>query len=258
MLDKWLGFLGNSLLSGAAVCLVVAAALLWSIPGLKALPTPEEATGPIAEGWPLEPDRSQDCLSCHWDATAGLLALRSTGAVAREADNLSESWAANSQVASGQTIFATPTPLPIHKGAIPVGLSIPSVDIEGKVRPARASALEGGSEWEIPLEDIAWFMGTALPGARGNAVMSGHVATRSGGGVFRNLYRVMKGTTVEIRTTEGSVIYLVTNIRVVLPTEISVLTDTKEPTLTLITCTGDFDETTRTYSHRLVVSATKV
>ena len=63
------------------------------------------------------------------------------------------------------------------------------------------------------------------------------------------------GEDIQVYTTEGVLTYGVTSIRAVLPTEMSVVRDTNEPTLTLITCTGDFDEATRTFSHRLVITA---
>ena len=217
MLAGSIRILTHLLLFGGVVSIAAGGVLFWDFQSQKTLPPPiEKITG----------------------NTSGVLPLQ---LIMRPRSHISP-----------PLPLATPEPL---RTALPSRLTIPSVGIDGKVVAAKAWALEGGTGWEIPLEDIAWYVGTALPGNKGNAVMSGHVVTRSGGGVFRNLYRIRKGYPIYIHTDEGSLTYYVTGVRVVLPTDISVLTNTSEPTLTLITCAGDFDEATRTFSHRLVVTA---
>jgi sortase A len=49
--------------------------------------------------------------------------------------------------------------------------------------------------------------------------------------------------------------YEVARIELVRPTQVDVMEPTPDPTLTLITCGGEFDQRTRTFSHRLVVQA---
>lgn len=264
---KSLRAVSNLILVAGAFALMTGVALAWNAQSLKALPPPLEETGeetaPGRVARAASADQWRNCSACHWEIAGGdppprEARSRHEGPAARDQ---TERFPQSEQGGSVETPTPlpryTPTPLPEsrNKGGLPQRLAIPSVEIDGKIVPARASALEGGTEWEVPWEDIAWYIGTALPGNRGNTVMAGHVITRSGGGVFRNLHRVRKDTPIYVYATEGVLTYSVTGIRTVLPSEMSVLNETAEPTLVLITCTGDFDEASRTFSHRLVVTA---
>ena len=78
--------------------------------------------------------------------------------------------------------------------------------------------------------------GTALPGNSGNIAITGHRD-----GFFRGLKDITAGDTIEVmrRTKEGQAHtdkYLVRNIKIVLPSDTSVLNQTDDSTLTLITC----------------------
>ena len=77
--------------------------------------------------------------------------------------------------------------------------------------------------------------GTALPGHAGNMAITGHRD-----GFFRGLKDVVPGDTIEVirsGTTESETDqYLVRNIKIVFPTDTSVLNKTQDSTLTLITC----------------------
>jgi sortase A len=77
--------------------------------------------------------------------------------------------------------------------------------------------------------------GTALPGQAGNMAITGHRD-----GFFRGLKDVAPGDTIEVvrSGTAGSQTdkYLVRNIKIVFPTDTSVLNKTPDSTLTLITC----------------------
>ncbi len=54
-------------------------------------------------------------------------------------------------------------------------------------------------------------------------------------------------------TDRGHFTYRVSRLRVVKPEAVDVLAPSTEPRLTLITCAGEFDFRTRTFSERLVV-----
>jgi sortase A len=73
--------------------------------------------------------------------------------------------------------------------------------------------------------------GTALPGERGNAAFAAHRDT-----FFRPLKYVRAGDEVAISTPSGVYRYVVTNTRVVMPSDVEVLAPTPEATLTLVTC----------------------
>lgn len=73
--------------------------------------------------------------------------------------------------------------------------------------------------------------GTALPGERGNIGIAGHRDS-----FFRGLKDVKQGDVIELRTTQGIDTYMVDEIRIVSPTDVSVLAPRPSPHVTLVTC----------------------
>jgi sortase A len=73
--------------------------------------------------------------------------------------------------------------------------------------------------------------GTALPGERGNIGIAGHRDS-----FFRGLKDVKQGNVIELRTTQGTDTFTVDEIRVVSPTDVSVLAPRSSPYITLVTC----------------------
>lgn len=73
--------------------------------------------------------------------------------------------------------------------------------------------------------------GTALPGTAGNVCLAAHRD-----GFFRGLARLGKGDAVTLATRTGTFAYRVDSARVVSPDDVSVLSPTPRPTLTLVTC----------------------
>ena len=69
---------------------------------------------------------------------------------------------------------------------------------------------------------------------------------------FWSLNELRRGDLVRLETEFGTFDYRVTGSRVVLPSDVSVLEQTKEPTLVLTACTPRFSG-----SHRLVVFASR-
>jgi sortase A len=90
--------------------------------------------------------------------------------------------------------------------------------------------LEGTDE--LTLDRAAGHIeGTPRPGAGGNVGIAGHRD-----GFFRGLKDVGKGDVIELRTLSGMFDYVVTELRVVAPDDVSVLSPTAAPSLTLVTC----------------------
>ena len=73
--------------------------------------------------------------------------------------------------------------------------------------------------------------GTALPGDAGNSALAAHRDT-----FFGPLQWARTGDRIRVRTPDGDVNYVVSDTRVVEPTDLSVLASTPDSTLTLITC----------------------
>ena len=87
-----------------------------------------------------------------------------------------------------------------------------------------------------------------MPGQNGNMVLVGHRDIR--GSIFLRLNELQKGDEFTVYTDNASYKYVITEVREVAPTEISVLNPTLDPTATLITCTPIGLAT-----HRLVMKA---
>jgi LPXTG-site transpeptidase (sortase) family protein len=135
-----------------------------------------------------------------------------------------------------------------------VELRIPSINLSTGVASAGVTENSRGIlEWETVPFLAAHYVDTALVGASGNAVLSGHVVTLYEGNVFRHLYQVEFGARVEVDTADATFVYEVDDVRVVAPTDTDVMESSDEPRLTLITCGGEFNPRTTQFSHRLVV-----
>lgn len=108
---------------------------------------------------------------------------------------------------------------------------------------------------------VGWYRFGSRPGSlSGSAVLSGHVDDRvQGRGVFAALGDVEPGDLVEVELTDGTRLgYRVRTVEQVakdaLPAD-ELFARSGPPRLTLITCGGDFDWTTRTHTENVVVTA---
>ncbi|MDP4097071.1 class D sortase [Paenibacillus sp. P96] len=126
-------------------------------------------------------------------------------------------------------------------GKTPIAvIEIPVIDVKLPV-------LEGATE-ENMRHAAVHMTGTAELGAVGNTAVAAHRA-RTEGRLFNRLDEVKMGDTISVSTPSGSFIYTVDRIKVVEPTDLSVLSERgQEAILTLITCTPGGDQ-------RLIVQA---
>jgi sortase A len=122
-----------------------------------------------------------------------------------------------------------------------------------------AYQLDGQSAvWQTVDDAVGWHRSSAMPGSPGNAVMSGHNATR-GSGVFRNLHKVKLGDRITVTVNGQELDYVVTD-RVTFPQlfaseyrrarNATWLGHFGDQRLTLVTCYPWYTST-----HRLVVVA---
>ena len=93
-----------------------------------------------------------------------------------------------------------------------------------------AIVVEGASRKDLS-EGPGHMKQTAMPGETGNVVITGHRDT-----FFRHIYELVKGDQIQVRRSGRTFIYEVTGKRIVLPDDISVIRQTHDPQLTLITC----------------------
>ncbi len=118
-------------------------------------------------------------------------------------------------------------------------------------------------------KDVAWYDFSAIsglggrPGVGGNTVISGHVDYHDyGPAVFWDLQKLDPGDEIIIHLRDGSEYkYSVQWNRTIDPAAISwndVVAATPQESVTMITCAGSFDSSTRSYDQRRVVWATRV
>jgi sortase A len=97
------------------------------------------------------------------------------------------------------------------------------------------------------------YPGTPLPGEIGNAAIAGHRTTYLH--PFYNLNELVPGDSITIVTLQGIFLYHVTGSVAVPPTDVSVVDQTRYPTLTLTTCNPRYSASQRLVVHaRLVAS----
>ncbi len=111
---------------------------------------------------------------------------------------------------------------------LPEGLVIGKVEIP---RIGLSAVVVQGDGQEILSRAVGHIPGTALPGQLGNIVIAGHRDS-----FFRSLRKVHAGDRILLETPAASYDYEVESTSVVAPTEVSVLQDSQQRQLTLITC----------------------
>jgi sortase A len=102
-------------------------------------------------------------------------------------------------------------------------VSIPKISLD-------AIVIEGVSRKQLSVGP-GHMKDTAFPGAAGNAVITGHRDT-----FFRHIYELQKGDDILVRRDGQLFKYQVTGKKIVKPDDVSVLKQTTDPQLTLITC----------------------
>lgn len=81
---------------------------------------------------------------------------------------------------------------------------------------------------------VGWWPGTALPGKVGNVVLGGHRVSKKK--PFRNLDQLQPGDEIYLSTEQGDYVYLVDRVFIVNPTDVWIIDQTNEATLTLFAC----------------------
>ena len=106
----------------------------------------------------------------------------------------------------------------------PLGvLKIPSIELE-------VPLLEGTNDLTLN-RGVGHIEGTTAPGENGNVGIAGHRD-----GFFRGLKDVQLGDTMDLYTKKGNSRYVVDEILIVPPENVSVLARRSKPVLTLVTC----------------------
>lgn len=142
------------------------------------------------------------------------------------------------------------------QGVVPVRLVIPSIGVDAPIEP------EGYTEtgaMDVPdsVSKVGWFEPGTNPGARGNAVIAGHVDGSNGPAVFYHLKELKAGDQLFVHGKDGSKLSFTVEKIAAYPLNEAPMRELFGPAnqhaLNLITCTGPYDETTGEYTERLAV-----
>jgi sortase A len=160
-----------------------------------------------------------------------------------------------------------PSPAPGSKLATPIPgkalaiIRMPRIGMTGKVGPHGARVVVEGVGHEDLKKGPGHYPGTALPGAIGNMVISGHRTTY--GAPFNRVDELRPGDAIVLETRDTWFTYRVTSEQVVPPTAVEVTYPVPGkkgavPTkrlLTLTTCNPKYSARTRLIVHALLESA---
>ncbi|MDX3247035.1 class F sortase [Streptomyces sp. ME18-1-4] len=146
--------------------------------------------------------------------------------------------------------------------AVPQRVDIPDLGVQA---PVVARGLDVRGAVDPPPFDqagvVGWYAGGAKPGAKGTALLVGHVDTETRPAVFYRLSTLKAGETVRVVRDDGKVAeFTVDDVEVVQRDHFDARQaygprrpDRAE--LRLITCGGTFDRATRSYTANVIVSA---
>jgi sortase A len=134
----------------------------------------------------------------------------------------------------------TPLPVPTPGPEQAVRIQIPAIEVDAPVVE--------GDDWETLKQGAGHHIGSANPGERGNCVISAH--NDIFGQIFRHLPELDLDDEVLVHTASRVHRYVVTQKRIIEPTETDVMEPTSSPVLTLISCYPYGVDT-----HRIVVIA---
>lgn len=134
----------------------------------------------------------------------------------------------------------TPLPLPTPGPEHAIRIQVPAIDVDAPVVE--------GDDWNALKKGAGHTTGSANPGERGNCIISAH--NDIFGEIFRDLPNLRLGNEVFVYTASQVYRYVVTQSRIIGPTEVSVMYPTSSPMLTLISCYPYGIDT-----HRIVVIA---
>lgn len=148
------------------------------------------------------------------------------------------------------------------KGVEPDRVEIPSVGISAPVVPRGLD--DNGAVDPPPFDtpgEVGWFGGGTRPGAKGAALLVGHVDTRRRAAVFYGLSAVRPGEKVRVEGADGShTEFTIDDVHVFQrdrfdPTKVYGQREKGRAELRLITCGGTYDRAAGTYTANVVVSA---
>lgn len=140
--------------------------------------------------------------------------------------------------------------------APPVRLQIPAIDVDAAITGVD---LRRDGSLEVPAaRDTGWYRRTPVPGARGSAVITGHVDTARAPAVFARLAELRPGDRIGVAGEDGwATVFEVRTVsrhaKSALPA--ALWRPDRRRLLRVITCGGSFDRVRQSYRDNVVVHA---
>ncbi|WP_033540990.1 class F sortase [Planococcus sp. CAU13] len=144
------------------------------------------------------------------------------------------------------------------QGMIPARIAIPSIGVDAVIE---ATGVLDNGEMGVPedINQVGWFEPGFKVGAKGHAVLAGHVDSLTGPAIFYHLAKVEPGETVIVTDKDGREMVFKINDKTSYPTDEAPIADifgaSEGRMINLITCTGTFNRDTGSHEERLVVTA---
>ncbi|MDQ3014815.1 MAG: class F sortase [bacterium] len=144
----------------------------------------------------------------------------------------------------------------------PERLIIPTIGVDAVVQHVGVGK-SGNMAVPTNYTDVGWYRYGPQPGDRGTAVFDGHLDNGLGlQGVFSRLRLLNPGDVIFVKTDrEVHVQFRVTHtdrVSADLSSTGSIFNESGNPQIKLITCEGEWDPETKSYSNRLIVTAERV
>jgi sortase A len=163
-----------------------------------------------------------------------LVAVGALGWVVREQVAASRDQAGWAEELESQRAAVSDMPAPPADSPRPPGPRSQAAGVLGRIEIPRlrlSVMTREGADAATLRRAVGHVPSTSLPGQQGNAAFAGHRDT-----FFRKLRDVRKGDEIVVTTAAGRHRYVVSELRVVDPRDVSVLEPTPHPVLTLVTC----------------------
>lgn len=160
---------------------------------------------------------------------------------------------------------SSPGPAPVVATASPLAVRIDALDVDAPIVPVGVLP-DGAMEVPDDVGTLGWYATDwrrVSPGDTGVAVLAGHRDSRvQGPGALHDIAELDRGARVRVVHLDGTVTTwavdrILTTPRDQLPGDLLFTTD-GPPTLALVSCGGEFDTATRSYTHNTIVLATLV
>ncbi len=117
-------------------------------------------------------------------------------------------------------------PIPTASPEQTIRIQIPAIKVDAPVVQ--------GDGWDQLRKGVGQHIGSANPGKTGNIVLSAHNDVF--GEIFRDLDKLQNGDQVILFTSTRQYTYTIQRSLIVEPTQVEVMKDTAEPTVTLVSC----------------------